>query len=495
MRTATIITALLALVVTIVVLLNWRREPGAFQVDWQLVKLPAKVVEVSTPIRTSIVRSVSAPGEIECRDEAEVASRVVGRVIELLVQEGDYVEEGQVLVRLDDEDLLEVVSGAEARVQRIGSEIERATEELAKAERDSARSSDLRARGAIAAELALDDESTVKMLTATLAMSRSDLADAEANLRRTRTELARTIITAPMAGVIGDLEVEEGEVVIAGTTNLPGTVLMTINDLSHLQVRTRVDQADIRAVRTAQPARIYLRSSDRAEPVAGRVALIAPKGTKETEVVSFETLIDVVDPTPEVRVGMTATVEIEVDRVDDALAVPVQAVAHRKLKDLPDTPLFREWAERQPRVPGDDASELRSRYLKVVFVMEGGVAKAIPIETGLSDDRFVQVIAGLGADQTVIVGPFRALDELKDGDAVVLPPATDSTDKDSAADDSTGADSTSPDSNETSEPSDSSPSTDAAPSSGNGADPVPSPTTSNAPAASAPTEAGSEGTP
>ncbi len=489
MRTATIITALLALVVTIVVLLNWRREPGAFQVDWQLVKLPAKVVEVSTPTRTSIVRSVSAPGEIECRDEAEVASRVVGRVIELLVQEGDYVEEGQVLVRLDDEDLLEVVSGAEARVQRIGSEIERATEELAKAERDSARSSDLRARGAIAAELALDDESTVKMLTATLAMSRSDLADAEANLRRTRTELARTIITAPMAGVIGDLEVEEGEVVIAGTTNLPGTVLMTINDLSHLQVRTRVDQADIRAVRTAQPARIYLRSSDRAEPVAGRVALIAPKGTKETEVVSFETLIDVVDPTPEVRVGMTATVEIEVDRVDDALAVPVQAVAHRKLKDLPDTPLFREWAERQPRVPGDDASELRSRYLKVVFVMEGGVARAIPIETGLSDDRFVQVTAGLGADQTVIVGPFRALDELKDGDAVVLPPATGTAEKDSAADES----STGTDSAGAAQPADGSSSTDAAPAAGSGAEPSPSPAPS--PAVSAETEAGSEGRP
>jgi HlyD family secretion protein len=112
---------------------------------------------------------------------------------------------------------------------------------------------------------------------------------------------------------------------------------------------------------------------------------------------------------------MTATVEIEVRRVDEALGVPVQTVVHRLRKDLPDTPAVRAWCERNAHSPGERAREGKTRYVKVVFVLEQGVARARPVETGLSDARRVEIVSGLGPDDRVVVGPFRTLDELRDG--------------------------------------------------------------------------------
>jgi HlyD family secretion protein len=135
-------------------------------------------------------------------------------------------------------------------------------------------------------------------------------------------------------------------------------------------------------------------------------------------VVTYETRIAVGQDSEALRVGMTATVEIEVRRVDGALGVPVQAVVHRQRKDLPDTAEVRAWCERNAHSPGERAREGNLHYVKVVFVDQGGVARARPVETGLSDERRVEILSGLGPDDGVIVGPFRTLDELRDGQPI-----------------------------------------------------------------------------
>ena len=142
--------------------------------------------------------------------------------------------------------------------------------------------------------------------------------------------------------------------------------------------------------------------------------------------VSFETLVLVEpgrkssDPGPKLRPGMSATVEIEVKRSGDALGVPAQAVVHRRRKDLPDTPEVRAWAERNAKSPGEKATEAQLRYVKIVFVLDGEIARARPVETGLSDERRVEILSGLKPEDKVVVGPFRALDELKDGQSVKI---------------------------------------------------------------------------
>jgi HlyD family secretion protein len=115
---------------------------------------------------------------------------------------------------------------------------------------------------------------------------------------------------------------------------------------------------------------------------------------------------------------MTATVEIEVKRAPDVLGVPVQAVVHRRRKDLPDTQAIREWSRRHAHSPGEKAKDEEALYVKIVFVVENGTAHARPVETGISDERRVEILSGLEAEDRVIVGPFRALDELKDGHPV-----------------------------------------------------------------------------
>lgn len=400
---------------------NLRRDPGALEIDWRVVTPPAREVIVEPPTRGPIIQTVAAPGKVEAVEEAEIASQLVGRVIAVHVKEGDAVKADEVLVQLDDTDARARLDSSLARIERLRSAIEQAESDLTKASRDAKQSGTLAGRGFTAPNELADARTAVAKAQAALAMSRHELIESEAMRRTSQQELDRTTIKAPIEGVVAGVNVDVGEVVIAGTTNLPGSVLMTVSDMNRMRVRADVDETDVPLVRSGQPAQVYLQA-DQLHPVAGTVELVAPKGKTKDEVVSFETLVGVSETeAPErspLRPAMTATVEIEVRRASNALGVPAQAVVHRRRKDLPDTPSVRAWAERNARSPGEKARETELRYIKIVFVVEGGVARARPVETGLSDERKVEILSGLKPGEPVVVGPFRTLDELKDGDPV-----------------------------------------------------------------------------
>jgi HlyD family secretion protein len=262
----------------------------------------------------------------------------------------------------------------------------------------------------------LDARTALAKAEAALAMSRQESMESEAMRRTSEQELDRTEIRAPINGVVSGMSVDVGEVVIAGTTNLKGSVLMTISDLGRLRVRADVDESDIRLVRRGQPAKVYLQA-DTTNPVDGVVDRVSAKGVKKDEVVGFETLIAMKPGESALRPGMSCTVEIEVAR-GESLSVPVQAVVHRRRRDLPDSPEIRAWAERNTRSPGEKAGDAELRYIKIVFVLDGETARARPVETGLSDERCIEIRSGIGPDDRVIIAPFRALDILEDGQAV-----------------------------------------------------------------------------
>ncbi len=396
---------------------NFRRDPGALQVDWQIVKPAPREVVLEAPSRGLIVQTIAAPGTVEPVEEAEIASQILGRVVEVRVKDGDAVKKDDLLVKLDDTDAKARLDSARARIERLKGAIGQALIELDKAQRDAERAERLANRGVSTPTELADARTDLTKAQASLSMGRNELAESEALYRTSQQDLLRTEIRSPIDGVVSGLEVEVGEVVIAGTTNLPGTVLMTVADLSRMQVRADVDETDVALVRPGQESRIFLQS-DLTRAIPGRVDRVAPKGTKSDEVVCFETLVRVDANDPALRPGMTATVEIEVKRAPDALGVPVQAVVHRRRKDLPDTPAIRDWANHHARSPGERTIDTEARYVTIVFIEENGVARARPVETGLSDERRVEILSGLAPDARVIVGPFRALDELKDGDPV-----------------------------------------------------------------------------
>jgi HlyD family secretion protein len=318
------------------------------------------------------------------------------------------------LLKLDDDDARAKLDSADARYNRLREAIAQVEADVKKAERDASQSGRLADRGyTTSAELA-DSRTLLAKAQAALRMSRLELAESAAMRRSSQRDLARTEIRSPVNGIVSDLNIEVGEVAIAGTTNLAGTVLMNICNLSGMRVRADVDETDIPFIHRGQPGQIYLQADQRA-PIAGKVGRVGAKGARSGDVVNYETRIVVAHDSAALRAGMTATVEIEVRRVDDALGIPVQAVVHRQRKDLPDTAAVRAWCERNAHSPGERAGETKTRYIKVAFVVERGVARARPVETGLSDERRVEVLSGLKADDRVIVGPFRTLDELRDG--------------------------------------------------------------------------------
>jgi HlyD family secretion protein len=425
---AAVMTAVLGFVVVGLTAANLARVPGSVSLDWQLIKPPALEVQVETPGRGAIVQTITAPGKVETKLEAEIASQLVGRVAQVLIKEGDHVKEHQALVTLEQFDAKARVDSALAHVNRADWAVKQSKNDLEKAQRDARQSGTLAGRGFSTPTELLDARTALTKAENAVQISHRESDESKAMLDTATRELDHTTIYSEIDGYVSGVNVDKGEVVIAGTINLPGSVLMTVSnlELENMRVRAEVDETDVTLVHQGQPAQIFLQA-DPLKPIPGEVMSngVASKGKVKNDVVSFETLIQVdvkkwSPPTSEplLKPGMTATVEIEVKRASDALGVPAHAVVHRRRKDLPDTSAVRAWAARNARSPGEKAQEAELRYVKIVFVLEGDVARARPVETGLSDERRVEILSGLKFDERVVVGPFRALDELKDGQTV-----------------------------------------------------------------------------
>ena len=376
-------------------------------------------VSVAEPVRESIVRLVQAPGDVEAVLEVEISSEIVSKIEEMPVEEGDKVKRGDLLCRLDDRNLRADVESAEARISQLQAAIVQADADLEKAERDLTRQVQLSENDATS-DIELRDHKTLRdKFKAMRAQRQFELEQAQALLKRINEDLLKTVIRSPIDGVISRLNAKQGEVVVTGTMNNPGTVIMSISDLSRMQVKARIDEIDVPLVKPDQPARLYLQA-DPDRPVAARVARVASKGVKSLgrDVVNFETLLDVLSDDPRIKPGMTANVEIEVAREDQAITIPVEAVVHRMRKELADE-IVAEFDKRQADLSLSERAK-QAQYLKVVFVKDGDVARVRLIEPGIADTRRVEILEGVEPSDTVIIGPYRSLDQLKDGKTVAL---------------------------------------------------------------------------
>jgi HlyD family secretion protein len=291
--------------------------------------------------------------------------------------------------------------------------------DLEKADRDRQRQIRLSEADATS-ELELADYHTAFVRAkASVEVRRQELIEAQAMRQSANEDLEKTVITSPIHGIVSQKFAKEGEVVVMGTMNNAGTRIMVVSDLSKMQVRCRVDESDAPLVRNEQTAHIYLQS-DTQKGVPGHVLRVATKGTKPVgrDVVTFETLVLVDSDDARVKAGMTANVEIEVARSDKALTIPVQAVVHRKRRDLPE-----ELIKRAEEVQPADAETARraAEYYKIVFCIEDEVAHPRYVVTGISDEKSVEIISGVATGERIVVGPYRSLDQLKEGSKIKLP--------------------------------------------------------------------------
>jgi len=263
----------------------------------------------------------------------------------------------------------------------------------------------------------------------------SSLAASEAEIERVREEVSYATIRAPIDGTVTRLNAEVGELVVVGTMNNAGTVIMTIADLGRMRVRAQVAEADIAKVQEGQPAEIYINAfSGRVfHGVVEEVALqrTSSGGSSGSATQSAGTFkVDVSLDAEGVRIfsGLAANVDIAIKQ-HSGLLVPTQAIVERKRDDLP-TAL----AESTVFLKGQ-------RVVPIIFRDEGGVAVATAVRLGSSSLTETIVEVGLSAGQLVVIGPYKTLEKLKGGESLikeVVPPTKTTLATESATDDSSG---------------------------------------------------------
>lgn len=400
MKKALIIVAILVLVVGAPLLSKVRQGSSG------------KEIQVAEVEQRTIKSSVLASGKLVYREQVELRSEVIGRVNEVNVVEGQRVSENDVVLRINPEQFEAEVEQnlANRRLQEIAIERQQLT--IANLERQMARKRDLFKRGLIDTDSFELAENELQIAQVDLRSRRQSLSQARAFLAQAQDRLDKTVIRSPIDGIVTSVNVKVGETVIAGTTNIPGSVMLTIADPSDVLAEINVDEADISKISTELEADIFAVAFPD-NPFHGSVESIGTSArttTAGSEGLSFLVKILLQDLGKlEIRTGMSCRGEIYTKSTEDALAVPIQSVLYDdKKKDAP----------RDEKEPDS-----------YVFVAIDGKAKKRVVKIGLADDTHQEVLDGLEVSDQVIVGPYRELRHLKDGEAIKITEADEEKDK------------------------------------------------------------------
>jgi HlyD family secretion protein len=369
-------------------------------------------VSVDEVERGTLVAKVSGPGRVRAETTVQISSSLLGRIDELAVDEGDRVTRGQFLLRLDDVWYRSQVEQAVARVERARAELTTAERDLNYAEMEFAKE--------LVSEKERDD------FQAMATMYRQAHGEAKAALRAAEDRLEKTVFYSPIDGVVTRLNVEEGENVVTGTMNQPGTVILTISDLAHMEVEIEIDETDIVDVAIDQPAEIEVEAL-MDTVLAGRVTevgnsgIASMAGTQE-EVTNFIVKVLVDRAHPGLRPGMTATVEIVTATHEGALNVPIQSVASRTPSELEE-----EDEEGEKDEEDEEKKESKKRRsdreeeteIEGVFIIdENDEALFVPVKTGIADELSIEVEGELEEGQKVVSGPYKVIRTMKNGQAL-----------------------------------------------------------------------------
>lgn len=397
-------------------------------------------VEAATVGRKHLVATVSASGTIDPKRSVDVSANTMGRVVRLAVAEGDTVQAGDFLLEIDPTEFRSVVSSLEAAVRTSEANLRLAQASLEKAKLDLRRAEQLNDEGLATEEQLQAARTTAEVEEARVAAARSTLVQQQANLDKARYDLEKVTVTAPMTGIVTRLNVEEGENAIMGTLNNPGTVLLTIADLSRMEARVRVDETEVVKLAFGQPARIEIdafpdTSFQGRVTEIGNSPIYSSAGASQ-QAVDFEVKVTLEDRIPTIRPGLSAEAEIRYAERDSALAVPLGAVTVRRWPPEPRVGRRNRRAAAQggeAERSGPEAgavadsagiggaaagAEPERKDREGVFVIEDGVARFRPIRLGITGEEDFEVLSGLAGGERIVSGPFRVLRDLQDGDEV-----------------------------------------------------------------------------
>lgn len=365
-------------------------------------------VRIEDVKRGKLVKVVSAPGSIEPKTKIQISAQVSAKIVALPFREGDMVRKGDVVCRLDADDYVAALESAKAALQADQSRLQGLRAELANTESEWGRIKELYDTKDVSKADLENSEAARLRARANVEAAEHGIDIAKSNITRAQKNLEFCTIVSSIDGVITKLNNEVGEQVL-GTFNNAGTVIMEIADLSTMLIKAKVDEANIGPVKAGQTGRIAINAyPDRIFP--GTVELVGLKKQLDRDGTGyFETQILVKQAEGDrLPSGLTSNVDIEVQTYDDVLKIPSQAVVDRRVDELP-----RELTDANPNV---DKSKV---FARVVYKFVDGKAKAVPVSIGSSDVTHTIILSGLDEGDRIIIGPYKVLVTLRDGQAVV----------------------------------------------------------------------------
>ncbi len=398
--------------------------------------------EKGTEVRTEVVSRrdltsiVTASGRIEPKRQVQISADVPGRVVQLAVEEGQTVRQGDLLLRIDPTSYHAAVRRAEAAVSQAEASAAQARAGLIQARSGLQRAETLGRQGTdlISAEALEQARTQTNVAQAQYEAARYGVAQAQAALAEAREQLRKTTITAPMSGRVTRLNIEEGETAVMGTMNNPGSLLLTIADLSVMEARVKVDETDVPRIGFGDSATVRIdafpgqtfsgkvtRISNSALQTAAGAVGAAGGAQTGAQSVDFEVLITLDAPPAELRPDLSATAEIITARRPNALSVPILSLTVRD----PDGKKPRQTAPDDAPPGATRSAQARrpdAQEVEGVFVVRDGKAAWTPVRVGVAGERYFEVTNGLRGDETVVAGTYQAIRDLEDGDAVNLPP-------------------------------------------------------------------------
>ena len=455
------------------------------------VKGRQDAVEVQTgqaELAEELVAKVTATGEIKPKEFVELQSEITGIITNLYVEEGDAVQKGDLLLRIDPRQLelrtmaerashditifeaknqqaqikvqQTVVERDKASVRKSEAEFSRAQQNhqitkrsfdrkqqmfednlISRDTYDAAKNDLIGAETAlINAELSLAQSKAQQAVTETQLEQEEiryqntlkRIEQSKANLDRTEDEFSKTVIRSPLSGVITQMNVEVGERAVPGTLNNPSATLMVIADLSVIEAEVEVDETDIVSVDIGLAAEVNVDAlPDR--PLKGMVTEVGASAIRTTgssqEAKDFKVVIQLENPPKSLRPGLSCTADITTAERDGVLTIPIQALTIREYELDDQGELIRKEKKRGRRsgsgVQADSSKKAGSSSKKemeefqgVFLVDEDKKVQFVRVETGISGETDIEVLSGLKEGDTIVIGSYKALRSLEDGELV-----------------------------------------------------------------------------
>jgi len=407
--------------------------------------------------RMDLAAVVSASGEVKPKNYVNIGANAFGKITRLYVKEGDQVTKGQMLAQIENVQPTADVNATRASLEAAQTDAMAAEAALktaqasltkARADQDKAKLDWSRAQGlykdALIAKSDYDSQKAAwQTADAGLAQARAQVAQAQAqkdsaerhiaqaraNLVHADDVLQKTTYAAPFDGMITNLPVREGETVVIGIQNSPGSTLMTLADMSVITAEVMVDETDIINVRLGQPAEVSIdaipdKTFKAVVTEIGDNAIVRSTGvstsqqtTASEEAKDFKVVVTLQNPPANLRPGLSATAKITTATRSQALAIPIQALTIRRPSDLIPVKTSKGSVEAAP--PPDSATAKKSdKEIQGVFVIRDRRAEFVPVTTGIYGTTDIEVLSGLKSGDQVITGSYKVLRTIRPGAGV-----------------------------------------------------------------------------